>query len=141
MSRDQLDSTRSNKTFVQRQAISHILNSCKNFSFWFRDVRLTTVVVEVETKQITNLLHHRSPNQSSFCTKTILLFFAVMSSLCAPLFSVPTQRRPSNDLCYVKRRCSHVQKSTKKIWSDCFIINSSNAQHMFTESAFIHAIR
>lgn len=83
-------------------------------SFWFRDGSVDILVVEVETKQIINLLHHRSPNQSFFCTKTILFSFAAyFLPMCTAFLCSNTAtsiKRPL--LC--KRRCSHVQKSTNK---------------------------
>lgn len=77
VSRKQLDSARSNKMFVQCQTIFHIPRSYKNsIPSGFVTVRLTFSWLKWKRNKSANLLHHRSPNQSFFCTKTILFSFA-----------------------------------------------------------------
>lgn len=73
VSRDLLDSTRSNKTFVQCQTIFHIRNSNKNLFLLVSWRSVDILVVEVETPTCCTTAVRIN---LSFVLKTILLFFA-----------------------------------------------------------------
>lgn len=81
----------------------------------------------------------------SFVLKQFCFPSRLISCPCAPLFYVPTQRRPSNDLCYVKgvvHMCRNRRtKNLVRLLHHKLLNADLCVQHMFTESAFIPACR